>query len=163
MLLLLLICMLLMIWVVELCAGCSSSISFYCLSARWLRHYFVLLQHWVETWLFPTHLEPLQFSRSLHWVVSLWQKVSSININTWQKNCCISIILNKPKLILLHFIANETDDIKNWWIWGYWISPLMYGQNALMVNEFLSNSWHNVISWTCNIRICILWSTEVRF
>ncbi|KAG4384921.1 hypothetical protein AAZX31_13G342300 [Glycine max] len=35
------------------------------------------------------------------------------------------------------------NDIKNWWIWGYWISPLMYGQNALMVNEFLSNSWHN--------------------
>ncbi|KAK7261881.1 hypothetical protein RIF29_28204 [Crotalaria pallida] len=34
-------------------------------------------------------------------------------------------------------------DIKPWWIWGYWISPLMYGQNALMVNEFLSNSWHN--------------------
>ncbi|KAF1859242.1 hypothetical protein Lal_00009826 [Lupinus albus] len=34
-------------------------------------------------------------------------------------------------------------DIKSWWIWGYWISPLMYGQNALMVNEFLGNSWHN--------------------
>ncbi|KAF2301529.1 hypothetical protein GH714_025541 [Hevea brasiliensis] len=23
------------------------------------------------------------------------------------------------------------DDIKKWWIWGYWISPLMYGQNVL--------------------------------
>ncbi|XP_020223730.1 pleiotropic drug resistance protein 1 isoform X2 [Cajanus cajan] len=33
--------------------------------------------------------------------------------------------------------------IKSWWIWGYWISPLMYAQNALVVNEFLSNSWHN--------------------
>ncbi|KAH1144939.1 hypothetical protein AAZX31_15G011700 [Glycine max] len=40
------------------------------------------------------------------------------------------------------FILSKRD-IKSWWIWGYWISPLMYGQNALMVNEFLSNSWHN--------------------
>ncbi|KAM6585867.1 hypothetical protein CsatB_012869 [Cannabis sativa] len=33
------------------------------------------------------------------------------------------------------------DDIKKWWIWGYWISPMMYGQNALVVNEFLGRSW----------------------
>ncbi|XP_061365064.1 pleiotropic drug resistance protein 1-like isoform X2 [Gastrolobium bilobum] len=35
-------------------------------------------------------------------------------------------------------------DIKRWWIWGYWISPLMYGQNAIMVNEFLGNSWNHL-------------------
>ncbi|TKY64525.1 ABC transporter G family member 40 [Spatholobus suberectus] len=35
------------------------------------------------------------------------------------------------------------NDIKDWWIWGYWISPLMYGQNAIMVNEFLGNSWNH--------------------
>ncbi|KAG4137150.1 hypothetical protein ERO13_D07G054200v2 [Gossypium hirsutum] len=33
------------------------------------------------------------------------------------------------------------DDIKSWWIWGYWISPLMYGQSALMVNEFRGHQW----------------------
>ncbi|XP_043711176.1 pleiotropic drug resistance protein 1-like isoform X2 [Telopea speciosissima] len=33
------------------------------------------------------------------------------------------------------------DNIKIWWKWGYWISPLMYGQNALVVNEFLGKSW----------------------
>ncbi|CAL2280413.1 unnamed protein product [Prunus armeniaca] len=27
------------------------------------------------------------------------------------------------------------EDIKKWRIWGYWISPLMYGQNAIVVNE----------------------------
>ncbi|XVF26672.1 hypothetical protein REPUB_Repub14bG0037900 [Reevesia pubescens] len=37
------------------------------------------------------------------------------------------------------------EDIKKWWIWGYWISPLMYGQNALMVNEFLGNQWRRVL------------------
>ncbi|PPS20493.1 hypothetical protein GOBAR_AA00060 [Gossypium barbadense] len=34
------------------------------------------------------------------------------------------------------------DRIPSWWIWGYWVSPLMYAQNAASVNEFLGNSWH---------------------
>ncbi|WOL15669.1 hypothetical protein Cni_G24450 [Canna indica] len=33
------------------------------------------------------------------------------------------------------------DDIKPWWIWGYWSSPMMYGQNALAINEFLDPRW----------------------
>lgn len=35
-------------------------------------------------------------------------------------------------------------DVKSWWLWGYWISPLMYGQNAITVNEFLGKSWSHV-------------------
>lgn len=35
-------------------------------------------------------------------------------------------------------------DVKSWWLWGYWISPLMYGQNAIAVNEFLGKSWSHV-------------------
>ncbi|XP_058751871.1 pleiotropic drug resistance protein 1-like [Vicia villosa] len=45
-------------------------------------------------------------------------------------------------LALGGFILSKKD-IKKWWIWGFWISPLMYGQNALMANEFLGHSWHN--------------------
>uniref|UniRef100_A0A5B6YKZ5 Putative ABC transporter G family member 32 n=1 Tax=Davidia involucrata TaxID=16924 RepID=A0A5B6YKZ5_DAVIN len=33
------------------------------------------------------------------------------------------------------------DSIPRWWIWGFWISPLMYAQNAASVNEFLGHSW----------------------
>ncbi|KAK1602663.1 hypothetical protein QYE76_027183 [Lolium multiflorum] len=40
------------------------------------------------------------------------------------------------------------ENVKKWWIWGYWISPLMYAQNALSVNEFLSNSWNKIIPGT---------------
>ncbi|KAH7846608.1 hypothetical protein Vadar_016014 [Vaccinium darrowii] len=36
------------------------------------------------------------------------------------------------------------DDVKKWWIWGYWLSPMMYGQNALAVNEFLGKSWRQI-------------------
>ncbi|KAF8034215.1 hypothetical protein BT93_C0486 [Corymbia citriodora subsp. variegata] len=35
------------------------------------------------------------------------------------------------------------DDVKPWWIWGYWISPMMYGQNAMAVNEFLGRQWRH--------------------
>ncbi|KAK7351408.1 hypothetical protein VNO77_10843 [Canavalia gladiata] len=35
----------------------------------------------------------------------------------------------------------EPVDVKKWWLWGYWFSPMMYGQNALAVNEFLGKSW----------------------
>ncbi|KAG5540558.1 hypothetical protein RHGRI_020690 [Rhododendron griersonianum] len=46
-------------------------------------------------------------------------------------------------LVLEGFILSR-DDIKTWWIWGYWASPLMYGQNAIAVNEFLGDSWRHV-------------------
>ncbi|KAF3791865.1 ABC transporter G family member 37 [Nymphaea thermarum] len=47
-------------------------------------------------------------------------------------------------IVLGGFILSR-DNIKKWWIWGYWISPLMYGQTAVSVNEFLGNSWHQVL------------------
>ncbi|KAM3208973.1 hypothetical protein ACQJBY_063573 [Aegilops geniculata] len=31
-------------------------------------------------------------------------------------------------------------DIRPWWIWAYWASPMMYSQNAISVNEFLASS-----------------------
>nr|CAB3456843.1 unnamed protein product [Digitaria exilis] len=37
------------------------------------------------------------------------------------------------------------ENVKKWWIWGYWISPLMYAQNAISVNEFLGDSWNKVL------------------
>ncbi|KAM4119623.1 hypothetical protein ACJW30_03G073100 [Castanea mollissima] len=33
------------------------------------------------------------------------------------------------------------NDIEPWMIWGYFISPMMYGQNAIVMNEFLDNRW----------------------
>ncbi|KAL9233904.1 hypothetical protein vseg_008839 [Gypsophila vaccaria] len=44
-------------------------------------------------------------------------------------------------LIVLGGFILSRDTVKRYWLWGYWISPLMYGQNALCVNEFLGHSW----------------------
>lgn len=38
------------------------------------------------------------------------------------------------------------DSIPKWWIWGYWISPLTYGYNALAVNELLAPRWMNKLA-----------------
>ncbi|KAK8581272.1 hypothetical protein V6N12_071502 [Hibiscus sabdariffa] len=40
------------------------------------------------------------------------------------------------------------DEVKKWWIWGYWISPMMYSQNSVAINEFLGESWNQVIPFT---------------
>ncbi|KAF8009457.1 hypothetical protein BT93_J0447 [Corymbia citriodora subsp. variegata] len=43
--------------------------------------------------------------------------------------------------ILGGFIVAK-DDISKGMIWGYYISPMMYGQNAIAINEFLSERWN---------------------
>ncbi|PRQ25661.1 putative monosaccharide-transporting ATPase [Rosa chinensis] len=49
------------------------------------------------------------------------------------------------------------ENIKKWWKWGYWISPLMYGQNAIVVNEFLGKSWrHEIPNSTESLGIAVL-------
>ncbi|KAB2013397.1 hypothetical protein ES319_D09G154300v1 [Gossypium barbadense] len=34
------------------------------------------------------------------------------------------------------------NDIEPWMIWGYYVSPMMYGQNAIVMNEFLDERWN---------------------
>ncbi|KAB1204550.1 Pleiotropic drug resistance protein 1 [Morella rubra] len=46
-------------------------------------------------------------------------------------------------LVLGGFVLSR-EDVPKWWSWGYWISPMMYGQNAIAVNEFLGKSWRHV-------------------
>ncbi|CAL5345112.1 unnamed protein product [Camellia sinensis] len=48
---------------------------------------------------------------------------------------------------LVHAYSSEDlggilpNDIEPFMIWGYYISPVMYGQNALVINEFLDKRW----------------------
>ncbi|OAY36808.1 pleiotropic drug resistance protein 1 isoform X2 [Manihot esculenta] len=52
-------------------------------------------------------------------------------------------------ILLLLFVLGgfilSRDHIKKWWLWAYWTSPTMYGQNAIVVNEFLGHSWSHVL------------------
>ncbi|KAI3442852.1 uncharacterized protein J3R85_000545 [Psidium guajava] len=42
--------------------------------------------------------------------------------------------------VLGGFIVSK-NDIEPWMIWGYYLSPMMYGQNAIVMNEFLDKRW----------------------
>ncbi|XP_062165228.1 pleiotropic drug resistance protein 1-like isoform X1 [Alnus glutinosa] len=48
-------------------------------------------------------------------------------------------------VIVLGGFVLSRNEVQKWWKWGYWISPMMYGQNAIAVNEFLGNSWKHVL------------------
>ncbi|KAK4422339.1 Pleiotropic drug resistance protein 1 [Sesamum alatum] len=51
-------------------------------------------------------------------------------------------------LFALGGIVLSRDDVKKWWLWGYWSSPLMYAQNAILVNEFTGHSWSRLENGT---------------
>ncbi|XAR69346.1 Sulfate-transporting ATPase [Bertholletia excelsa] len=70
---------------------------------------------------------------------SLFRLIAALGRNMIMANTFGSFSL-LVVLVLGGFILSR-DNIKKWWIWGYWASPLMYGQNAIAVNEFLGHSW----------------------
>jgi ABC-type multidrug transport system ATPase subunit/ABC-type multidrug transport system permease subunit len=47
-------------------------------------------------------------------------------------------------LVMSGFILSHPD-VKKWWIWGYWASPLQYAMSAITVNEFLGDKWQKVV------------------
>ncbi|NP_001275356.1 pleiotropic drug resistance protein 1-like [Solanum tuberosum] len=59
-------------------------------------------------------------------------------------SCALLIVLVMGGFILSRGSYCQSDDVKQWLIWGYWISPMMYAQNAIAVNEFLGKSWAHV-------------------
>ncbi|KAK1362999.1 hypothetical protein POM88_038560 [Heracleum sosnowskyi] len=49
------------------------------------------------------------------------------------------------------------DNVAKWWLWGYYSSPMMYGMNAIAVNEFLGPQWNKpVANGTETIGVAIL-------
>lgn len=53
------------------------------------------------------------------------------------------------KMVHATSIISFTENLEPWMKWGYYISPMMYGQNAIAINEFLDERWSAVRSLTC--------------
>ncbi|CAN1121676.1 Pleiotropic drug resistance protein 1 [Linum perenne] len=47
-------------------------------------------------------------------------------------------------LLALSGFVMSRENINKFWIWGYWASPFMYAQHAIVVNEFLGKSWSHI-------------------
>ncbi|KAB2069405.1 hypothetical protein ES319_A08G093800v1 [Gossypium barbadense] len=73
---------------------------------------------------------------------ALFRLMAGLGRNIIVANTCGSFAM-LAVLVMGGFVLTR-DAVKKWWIWGYWISPLMYGQNAIAVNEFLGKSWRQV-------------------
>ncbi|XP_038680622.1 pleiotropic drug resistance protein 1-like [Tripterygium wilfordii] len=64
------------------------------------------------------------------------------------RNMIVANTFGSFALVILFALGGmvlSRDDIKVWWLWGYWTSPMMYAQNAIVVNEFLGESWSKVL------------------
>ncbi|XP_050940089.1 pleiotropic drug resistance protein 2-like isoform X2 [Cucumis melo] len=44
-------------------------------------------------------------------------------------------------VLLLGGFLIDRDNVEPWMIWGFYLSPMMYGQNAIVINEFLDDRW----------------------
>ncbi|XP_074275948.1 pleiotropic drug resistance protein 1-like [Silene latifolia] len=73
----------------------------------------------------------------------LFRTIGSLGRTLVITNTCGSFAL--LILFALGGFVLSKDNIKKWWIWGYWASPMMYAQNAVAVNEFLGHSWSKIL------------------
>ncbi|CAM0949280.1 unnamed protein product [Alopecurus aequalis] len=49
-------------------------------------------------------------------------------------------------LLLLSGFIISSENLNKFWMVGYWISPLMYAQNAISANEFTSHRWSKILT-----------------
>ncbi|KAJ0522528.1 putative ABC-type D-allose transporter [Helianthus annuus] len=60
------------------------------------------------------------------------------------RNMIVANTFGSFSLLLLFslggFVLNRKD-VKKWWIWGYWSSPMMYAMNGIVVNEYLGHKF----------------------
>ncbi|XP_027349846.1 pleiotropic drug resistance protein 1-like isoform X2 [Abrus precatorius] len=64
------------------------------------------------------------------------------------RDMTVALTLGSFTLAILFSMSGfllSKDNIKKWWLWGFWISPMMYGQNAMVNNEFLGDRWRHVL------------------
>lgn len=52
---------------------------------------------------------------------------------------------NANHIAVSYLVVISSGMIKPWWIWGYYLSPLTYGQTAITVNEFTATRWMKVL------------------
>ncbi|TYI81111.1 hypothetical protein E1A91_D05G132800v1 [Gossypium mustelinum] len=109
----------------------------------------------VSVWVFITYyvvgFDPnvQRFVRQFLLLVLISQTAASLFrfIASATRNIIVANTFGTFSLLVLFALSGfvlAREDIRGWWIWGYWISPLMYGQNALMVNELLGHQWSRV-------------------
>ncbi|XP_052166850.1 ABC transporter G family member 47 [Oryza glaberrima] len=138
---------------------------------QWDLFFYPAWTYSLPSWILKT---PISFLNTIFWVFLTYYVIGfDPNIERFFRQFLALFVMSEAISGLFRFIASLTRDpvvastmgsscilismlssgfilsreeIKKWWIWGYWISPLMYALNTLAVNEFLGNSWNKTIS-----------------
>ncbi|XP_009628925.1 pleiotropic drug resistance protein 2-like [Nicotiana tomentosiformis] len=112
---------------------------------------------------------PLSFMESLIWIVLTYYTIGfAPSASRFFRQFLVFFALHQSALSLFRFIAAlgrtlvvsstfatftilivfvlggfivAKDDLEPWMKWGYYISPMTYGQNAIAINEFLDERW----------------------
>ncbi|XP_071709127.1 pleiotropic drug resistance protein 1-like isoform X13 [Rutidosis leptorrhynchoides] len=111
----------------------------------------------VATWVIMTYYvigfdsDPARFFKQMFLLVCIHQMSSALFrfIGSLGRNIIVANTFGSFGLLTIFVLGGfilARDDIKGWWLWCYWFSPMMYGQNGLAVNEFLGDSWKKVSS-----------------
>lgn len=82
-------------------------------------------------------------------LITFFSLLSYFLLDYEQKNCTFnrnSILVRNNGSVQSFFHFVPADDIEPFLRWGYYISPMMYGQTSLLVNEFLGGRWDAVRS-----------------
>ncbi|KAJ9540247.1 hypothetical protein OSB04_026753 [Centaurea solstitialis] len=95
---------------------------------------------------FASFLNLMRFFRQLLAYIGLHQMALSLFrfIAALGRTQVVANALGTFSLLLIFVLGGfivAKDDIEPWMIWGYYISPMMYGQNAIVMNEFLDKRW----------------------
>jgi ABC-type multidrug transport system ATPase subunit/ABC-type multidrug transport system permease subunit len=128
---------------------------------------------------------PITFLEVVVWVVLTYYPIGfDPNVERFLRHYLLLVLINQLASGLFRFIAATArnvivsntfgafamlvlfalggfllsrEDVKPWWIWGYWASPMMYAMNAISVNELLGHSWsHSLPNQTETIGVQIL-------
>lgn len=103
---------------------------------------FDFLHRSFKLWLLPQLQEVYQYCFCYHLVASLYHTVSflyNIFFFFFYLNAFNRLTNQTKEWNLLHVAA-----MPSWLKWGFWVSPLSYGEIGLAVNEFLSPRWNKV-------------------
>ncbi|KAJ0436556.1 putative ABC transporter, AAA+ ATPase domain, ABC-2 type transporter, ABC-transporter [Helianthus annuus] len=126
---------------------------------------------------------PVSFLEAAVWTILTYYAIGfDPNVSRFFKQYLILLLVNQMSSALFRFIgamgrnmivANtfgsfalllvfalggfvlSRDDVKGWWLWGYWSSPMMYAMNGIAVNEFLGHSWRTPVNGTTLGKIVI--------
>ncbi|KAL3686206.1 hypothetical protein R1sor_004228 [Riccia sorocarpa] len=117
---------------------------------------------WVGITYYTTGFAPAasRFFRQLFLFFSMHQMAGSLFrlIASVARDAVLGNTLGTTILLVFFFLGGlliPRPDVKPWWIWGYWISPLAYGMNAISVVEFRAPQWDKPASPQSNVSLGI--------